>query len=299
MEKQFEFCPLTNTRIDQNKISNIGQEIIYEHKITGKVKTTLPTFLALKNLRKNFPVDILTGICRNSFEEGIDPPLINSEFLNHGYKNFDYPKSFNEKCSYFLRFLYKNGGSDYKKFEIRSNLDYSICFCKDFEEFNRVLDKLQEEYFIESNRTNTLSRGIILYFGLRLTKYGIEEVEKELPKAPMVGLVDQYISIGDFETDEKINHAKKLFFEEPQNLDNMRSACETLSFVLEPLRKKLTPYFVSSKDTEEFFRIVNDFDVRHNKDYTKRIEHTEQLEWVFYSLLNTISIYSKLKTKIV
>jgi hypothetical protein len=88
-----------------------------------------------------------------------------------------------------------------------------------------------------------------------------------------------------------------LFFKEPQTMDRMRSACESLSFVLEPLREDLKKYF-NSKDTEAFFNIVNNFDIRHNKEQTKDIQYQEQLEWIFYSLLNTITIYTKLKDRI-
>ena len=51
-------------------------------------------------------------------------------------------------------------------------------------------------------------------------------------------------------------------------------------------------------DTEYFFRLVNEFNIRHNKVSTKKIEHEEQLEWLFYSLLNTINTFVKLKKKL-
>ena len=74
----------------------------------------------------------------------------------------------------------------------------------------------------------------------------------------------------------------------------MRSACETLSYILEPLREDLKNYF-SQKDVSDFFQIVNTFDIRHNKYMTKNIVHIEQLEWVFYTLLNSINTFVKLK----
>ena len=77
----------------------------------------------------------------------------------------------------------------------------------------------------------------------------------------------------------------------------MRSACENLSYVLEPLRKDCEVLFTKS-DTNVFFKIINDFDIRHNKNTTKQIEFPEQLEWIFYSLLNTINTYTKLKQRL-
>ena len=77
----------------------------------------------------------------------------------------------------------------------------------------------------------------------------------------------------------------------------MRSACESLSYVLEPLREELPKYF-HKQDVSDFFNIVNNFDIRHNKDHTKKLIHPEQLEWGFYSLLNTINTYVKLKKRL-
>jgi hypothetical protein len=126
-----------------------------------------------------------------------------------------------------------------------------------------------------------------------LTKYGIEEVEKGRPKMPMHDLVSQEISTGDPSIDATIEQARRLFFSEPTSFDSKRSACEALSYVLEPLRNELKDKFDS--DTEAFFNIVNTFNIRHNKLSTKRINNEEQLEWVFYSLLNTINTYVKMK----
>lgn len=138
--------------------------------------------------------------------------------------------------------------------------------------------------------------GFNLYTGVKVTNLGKEEAKKALPKIPLFGLINQTITTGERERDEKLNHARELFFREPQTFDNMRSACETLSYVLEPLRDNLKYYF-ESKDVSDFFQIVNKFDIRHNKETTMKVVEPEQLEWVFYSLLNTISAYSKLKEK--
>ena len=81
-------------------------------------------------------------------------------------------------------------------------------------------------------------------------------------------------------------------------MDKMRSACEVLSYILEPLRKDLEKYF-KQKDISDFFQLVNNFDIRHNKESTKDIIHEEQLEWVYYSLLNTINTYTKLQKRLV
>jgi len=60
------------------------------------------------------------------------------------------------------------------------------------------------------------------------------------------------------------------------------------------LREELKDYFANA-DVSTFFQLVNNFDIRHNKDYTNNLELPEQLEWVFYTLLNSISCFMKIK----
>ena len=112
----------------------------------------------------------------------------------------------------------------------------------------------------------------------------------------MISLVNQEIQTGNPQIDMNINHAKKLFFKTDATIAEKRSACESLSFVLEPLRDDLNSFF-SSSDISDFFQIVNRFDIRHNKETTTKLVHEEQLEWIFYTLLNTINVYTKLKAK--
>lgn len=80
----------------------------------------------------------------------------------------------------------------------------------------------------------------------------MEEVENALPNASLVGLVRQTIATGDQSIDSKINQARNSFFLEPRSKERMRSACETLAFILEPLREDLQTFF-QPKDVSEFF----------------------------------------------
>lgn len=182
-----------------------------------------------------------------------------------------------------------------KEFEFYSNKDFTLAFA-DPEEFKRIMDQLLQDYSLTIRATNNLSNGRTLYRGVKLTSVGKEVVERGLPKMPLCGLVSQEISTGNIEIDKKINHARQLFFDEPQSMDKMRSACEILSYVLEPLRKDLTT-FLAARDVSDFFQLVNTFDIRHNKETTIDLIYAEQLEWVFYTLLNSINTYTKLKNK--
>lgn len=290
-------CVLTGYKDSGITFNNSNPLIIdYTFLPIGRVRITRPTYEGLLN-EKKFKNPELAGICRNAFVNGEAPPLIDTNFLMNGIKNYWRPTEFKEKAHHLLRYLYFHGGKDYKLFDLHSYVDYPLCYCTNDDEFDRVVDYLSDKGFITFREIDTsYGLGHGRYSDLRLTLEGIEEVEKELPDVPLVGLVNQSIETGNPEVDKQINHARYLFFHEPRSMEKLRSACETLIFVLEPLRNEL-PTFFSQKDVNAFFQIVNSFDVRHNKEFTQRIEHPEQLEWVFYSLLNTINAYVKLKRK--
>jgi hypothetical protein len=204
-------------------------------------------------------------------------------------------KTFNERLEYFLMYLYENGGSEYKPLMLHSVKSYHLAGCFDQDEFIRIMDALKRKRWLVFATVNRESYKIFTH--ITLTEAGLKKCEKASPKMPMVGLVTQDITTGDNLTDAKINHAKKLFFTEPINMESMRSACVSLAAVLEPIRKDLKTV-ITDADVEHFFQLVNKFDIRHNNDFTKTLHHPEQLEWVFYSLLNTINTYTKLNKRL-
>jgi len=206
-------------------------------------------------------------------------------------------ETFDEKVIYFLGYIFEHGGNEYKPNDFSSDRSYPLAGVWDQDAFNRIMEALTNKGYISCENVTRMIGGKVLYIGLKLTEAGIREAKKALPQLPMVGLVNQNITTGDIATDEKINHARKLFFNDGATMDDMRSACETLSFVLEPLRDELK-LAITAADVEAFFQLVNNFDIRHNKASTKTLVYPEQLEWVFYSLLNTINTYTKLKTRL-
>jgi len=287
-------CALISYPLKPEEIkSATGPTIEYETEFVGKVKITLAAYQEL--IQGDFDRYIIAGICKNLSLQNLDPPLIDSDFIRTGYKKYKPPIDFEEKCYQFLKTLYLIGGRENKVFEFNTTKHFPMAYA-DQEEFARIIDLLDSEYYISIDRTHDLPRRNKIFVGVKMTKFGKEEAQKALPKMPLFGLVNQEISTGDPEIDSKINHARELFFEEPSSMDKMRSACESLSYVLEPLREDLKSYF-SQKDISDFFQIVNAFDIRHNKDFTKNIVDVEQLEWVFYTLLNTINTFTKLKQK--
>lgn len=283
-------CPLTGQSIDLGMSPN---PIFYFYSTpkTGNVQFSDLAFPAASELSQENK-EILTGICRNKTINGEKPFMITIAFLGQ-LQNQPIPYGFEERGRHLLQYLYDNGGKEYKSFNLNSSNDSPITYSS-LDEFERILRYLESENFVRYKFTKT--KAGTFYQGLSLTKDGIDEIEKGLPKLPMFGLVNQEIGTGDTTIDSQIEHARKSFFDNHSTFESKRSACETLSFVLEPLRNELKPLFQG--DTEHFFNIVNNFSIRHNKNTTKNIQHEEQLEWVFYSLLNTINTYYKLRRKL-
>jgi hypothetical protein len=291
-------CPLTGYILQgqgANFHPTFGDYVDYTFRPVGRVKISLPELHELEGTHQALR-SVLAGICRNRFDSKEDTLFITRNFVENELRTIPYPKDFKSKSKHLIKYLYDMGGKENKSFNLTPGYDYPICYADNHEEFTRIVDFCESNYWIRWGNRIAVSGGRADYRAVQLTSAGIKEAEKELPQIPMIGLVNQSISTGELSTDQKINHARELFFQEPQTLDRMRSACEALSFVLEPLREDLIQFF-QKKDVSDFFNIVNNFDIRHNKEQTKEIQHPEQLEWVYYSLLNTINTYTKLKNK--
>ena len=289
-------CPLSGSPLNELQLKpTLGQTIEYETEYVGRVKMTLIAYKEL--IEGSFERFIIGGICKYRTLNGLDPILIDSDFIREGFKKHDPPIEFEAKCAMLNRTLYQLYGKENREFELRADRHFALGYANP-EEFIRIVDKLKSDHLIDFKKKHPMSRivGNVLYMGVKMTNGGIREAKKALPKMPMFGLVSQEIETGDATLDNKINQSRALFFSEPRTLEAMRSACETLSHILEPYRNDLKNYF-SSKDVSDFFQIVNQFDIRHNKDSTKNLIEPEQLEWVYYTLLNTLNTYVKLKNK--
>lgn len=272
-----------------------SQTIEYYEQTVGNIKVTLIAYNEL--MTGDFERYIIAGITRNAFEDNQAPPVIDSQFIRDGYKAFNPPTDFKEKVHQFLKYLYEHGGRENKTFELNSTMHFPLAY-SDTDEFIRIVEYLEKQNWIDISRTHKIGAMASqrLFMGVELTTWGMDEIEKQLPQIPLVGLVDQKITTGNIAVDEKINHAKNLFFKENATLDDKRSSCETLSYVLEPLRNDLATFF-SATDVSDFFQLVNRFDIRHNKTTTINLVHEEQLEWIFYTLLNSINTFVNLKKK--
>tara|TARA_R110000822_G_scaffold246982_3_gene375071 strand:- start:17 stop:916 length:900 start_codon:yes stop_codon:yes gene_type:complete len=290
----FDKCALLGYGLKPGELKpSIGPTIEYETEYVGKVKMTTIAYKEL--LEGAFERYVIAGICKYRTINKLEPVLIDSNFIREGFKKLNPPLEFDEKCFEVIKVLYQLYGKENREFELNTAQDCALGYSNS-DEFTRIIDQLKTNFNITYRKKHSMGRdqGLNLFMGIKLTNSGKEEAKKALPKIPLFGLVNQEITTGNIETDVKLNHARKLFFSDPQAIDDMRSACETLSYILEPFRADLNNYF-ASKDVSDFFQIVNKFDIRHNKESTLKVSEPEQLEWIFYSLLNTINTYSKLK----
>lgn len=293
----FDRCPITGYDLKPNEILPVtGMAIEYQTEFVGKAKVALSVYDEFLN--GDFERYAIAGICLHRTLQRLEPVLIDGQFVREGYKQYNPPVEFEEKCNALVKALYQLYGKENRTFELNTTKHFALAYSSP-EEFARVIDQLVLDRSITVGKKHRMGRDAsqFLYLTVQMTNSGKHEAKKALPKMPMFGLVNQAISTGNREIDERINHARNLFFSDPQTLDHMRSACEALSFILEPLRNELPQYFATN-DVSAFFQIVNTFDIRHNKDHTSRLTEPEQLEWVFYSLLNTISTYCRLKERL-
>lgn len=206
-------CLLTGIPFDHSfkELQTTKRTIKYEFAPVGVVEigeATKNTLERTPSLEKH----VLAGICRNAFENNEEPPLIDSEFLSSDFRRkFNVPSSKKEKARHLLKLLYRKGGSDLGRFQLNSTRDRTLTYSKDDKEFNDIVEYLDTQLLIKVGHTNKCLGGRVDYVDVQLTGLGIEEVEAELPKIPVIGLVVQEITTGDATVDENINHAKKLF----------------------------------------------------------------------------------------
>jgi hypothetical protein len=292
----FDTCLITKRKFDQSvKFFNDPKfrGFIYYFKPVGNVKITEPAVIVLENNKIN--LNPIAGICRCAYELKEEPPLINADLLNSIDEIKNIPRSTKEKYDHFLTMLFKTGGSDLKPRKISVYDDYPLAYANDISEFQNIIDFAIDSKELECiDRVVTEEDGPIFYVDLKFTPKGLKKINKLLNN--YFSLIQPIIDSGNIETDRKINHAVSMFYQDNSTVEDKRSACEELSFLLEPFRKDLDKYFLD-KDVNLFFQLVNEFDIRHNKEKTKKLIYEEQIEWIFQCLLNTLITFIKLRKR--
>lgn len=266
----------------------------YYFKPVGTVYISRVAEMVINN-KNNIDLSVVAGLCRCAYELNETPPIIDSELINSLGVLKNIPRSFKDKYDHFLSILYKTGGNEYKTKTIEVEDDYPLAFAGDISELQRIID-----FAISSGELECLEKfdseeiGTMIYLDLRFTPKGLKKVDKLINN--YFSIVQPKIDSGNIEIDRKINHAVSLFYQENSTIEDKRSASEELSFILEPFRIDMEKYFMD-KDVNLFFHLVNEFDIRHNKEKTKKLIYNEQIEWVFQCLLNTLITYIKLRKR--
>jgi hypothetical protein len=265
----------------------------YYFKPVGEVHITTSAIMMIE--KNNFNLNVLAGLCRCAFELKEPPPMIDSQLLNSLETLSNIPRSFNEKYNHFLTLLFKIGGNEYKPKTLVVEEDYPLAFSSDIKDFQRIIDFGIKSNVLECLKSfETEEKGTIIYKDLNFTPEGYRKMNKVVNN--YFSFFQPRIDSGNADIDKKINHAYSLFSQDNATIEDKRSACEELAFILEGLKKDVSNFFID-KDISAFFQIVNDFDIRHNKVQTKKLIYEEQVDWIFASLLNTILTYVKLKKR--
>ncbi len=244
----------------------------------------------LKNIRKR---DILRGMIRNHNILEDDIFYINSTLL----ENLNEPEELNtyeSRVIHLLRYIDEKGGDLRTPFDLNSMADFVITFSNNASEFERICYDLHYSGLIKvSNYDSESFPKIALKVEIR--KEGKQKLDSNYNLSILEKLTRD-VYTGDRAIDDKLIHAQELFY---QNVDieKKRSACKTLSDILEPIREEMKTKYFFRKDVQTFFDIINNFDIRHNKMSTKEIKYEEQFDWIFYSLLNSIITYYKMINK--
>jgi hypothetical protein len=292
---QNQGCVLTGFEAkDFSYVGNTFSLVTYHNAAVGQVLIGEMFYQELVNLRKTSN-PVLAGYCRQEHEAGRKPMVLRHGSIEELEMTLKYPKTLKERSAYLMKHLYDKGGKDGGKFILQNWTDYPLCFCEGPKSFDAVVEHLVDRTFVECQTTNL--PGEHKRHKIRLTAVALDSMEGHLAQGPMLGLTSQEIATSDPEWDKRIQHAMELFNEQPRTKERMRLAVVELHAVMEPLRDKLASRF-SKGDTQTFFELVNRFDVRHNKEQTMRIEHEEQLEWLYYSFLNTLNTFTKLERKL-
>jgi len=175
-------CPLTG--LESKVESNEGNifKVSYSNEAVGKVSMARILYDELERGKYNDVKYIIAGISIQQFKKTNSEFEINHGLIEEGYKKYNYPKEFDEKANYMLNYFYENGGKEYKSFEIRPEINYTLTFAFDSDEFERILLKLKDEGYIRLNNVIENEAGEMMIIELNLTKEGINNVKDSQSK---------------------------------------------------------------------------------------------------------------------
>src|SRR5690348_1422184 len=145
-----DICPITGLKIKLYQPNPSKMEFYYETPKTGKVVITDIALISAGNLSDD-EKRILAGICRNKSLKN-EPFMIKSSFFQE-LKNQGVPHSFEDKAIHLLKYLYDNGGKEYKSHNFDTEMDAPITYSSR-EEFERIIEYLSDNDFIDYKSIN-------------------------------------------------------------------------------------------------------------------------------------------------
>lgn len=283
------FCPLSKTRMPEKLVKSI--EYNGYHYFNDVIGEAIISIFVTRNLERHSSyLPILAGICRNRFEDNEEPIPITEQFIDEELKNYRYPNSFSEKKLHLLNYISKKSGLDRDPISLSSNRDFPIPYAKDEKKFIQIMNDLEQSNWIKIESKIEKLSNITIYQGVTLTDEGELTINK-------FGVLLKFsLNTNDEKLNNLFNHSQQLFFRNNSTIEDKRSACQSLSLILEGVKGDLKSFF-SDSDIEFLSKIINEYDIRHNKSRTIQLIHVEQVEWIYYSLMNTILTYFKLNNK--
>lgn len=168
-------CILTGIRLKPENLMPQQSEVIeYLLEETGHVKMHSVVYFGKCNLKLeslDFPNYIIAGICKNLTINNLPPILIDTPFLIDGYKQFNPPLIFKDKCKAFLNFLNENEQKGAYSLDINTGINYALAYASP-REFNDIVEKLIDEDLITiKSQRNISSCGYLkTYNGIRLSQ---------------------------------------------------------------------------------------------------------------------------------
>lgn len=124
--------------------------IVYECKICRKVRVDLDTLWENRATLKEKGY-LLSGYVREQFSKGKQTPLLRSQDLDSILNSEDIPQNRAQRLDKLMLFIGRNTDSPGQLITIAAEYDYPICYCKNPEEFKRILNYALTEELINTS----------------------------------------------------------------------------------------------------------------------------------------------------
>lgn len=179
-QSQFTQCPITDGSLSiiSNDESAINYRIVFQKKQLN---------IKLSNKENWNDSNVLSGYMKNTLQAMIaneewpidEETLITSALLQKINREALFPRTFDEKCDWYLFKCYRNGGDEYKSIPVTSR-KYLDAYCSDGEEFSRVLLALRSSELISMPTIPKPNENVA--YRLTLTSKGIDKCKVLLSK---------------------------------------------------------------------------------------------------------------------